>query len=138
MSFRLTGMTAHTMNSRTESIILKIGGQQKELTLFHVAIIMGLGWAFSVFAVICNVLYYAVYPSEVEFEWREKMKIFVFGTQRDFLNLFRCRCSCSSCKSCCQSEVKGSDEEQIALKWWIVPLKMFSFFLSSEKKIWKK
>ena len=123
MFSRLTGMTVNCMLNKTEQIILKIGGQQKELTLRHVGFIMGFGWMFLILAVVSHLLYYAVYPSEVEFEFKGKLKIFVLGTQRDLLNLLRCKCSCTSCSSCstcCQCEegkdVKSSDEEQIALQ----------------------
>ena len=131
MFSRLTILTTSTMFYQKENVKETVEIPMCKLAMEQVEVIIGVGWTFSILALICNLLYYAVYPSEVEFGWKEKTNIYVLGTPRNVLNIFKCSCStccsscccgsscCSSCSPCCQCQRRAndidSDDEQIAL-----------------------
>jgi len=80
-----TVQTVIKAKQEDEIHIYDVNGQKR--TLSHEILYRYLicGWAFYVVAMLCNTFFYAVHPSEVDFDqWDDKFKVFVFGKERDW------------------------------------------------------
>jgi len=65
--------------------IYDVNGQKRDLSHQALYNFLIVGWVSYIVAVICNISYYAVHPSEVDFdEWDDKFKFYFLGTLRDW------------------------------------------------------
>ena len=68
-----------------ESLVLyDVNGLERTLEHSRIHWTIGVGWVFYGLAVFCNVLYYFVHPTDLDFDmWEDKLRVYILGTERD-------------------------------------------------------
>ena len=68
-----------------ESLVLyDVNGLERPLEHSRIHWTIGVGWGFYGLAVFCNVLYYFVHPTDLDFDmWEDKLRVYILGTERD-------------------------------------------------------
>ena len=98
--------------------ILDIDGEAKSFSSTKINMMI-VGWVLYLVAILCNIGYYVVHPSQAEFTWR-KATIYVLGEKKDLwdilrkgLRYLRICLTCSCCKCCKkQEDINNSKQDQ--------------------------
>ena len=84
-NFRFTAITLSKANGTDRLVLYDVNGLERTLEHNRIHWTIGVGWGFYALAVFCNVLYYFVHPSEVDFDiWDDKMRVYILGEECDW------------------------------------------------------
>ena len=116
MIYIITRLTIITLLNSANAKILDIGGEEKIFSSKKIYILISLGWFFHILAIVCNIGYYKVHPSEAEFKCQDA-RIHVFGKERDlwypFKICFKYLKLCLTCACCCEKEGDNNKQQQV-------------------------
>ena len=107
-------LTITTLMNSSNAKILNIDGEETSFSSNKIQILISLGWFFHFLAIVCNICFYLVHPSEAKFRLNQA-KIHVFGKEKvlwyplkicvKYLKL------CFTC-ACCSNNGEGNNNQQ--------------------------
>ena len=108
-------LTITTLMNSSNSKILNIDGEETSFSSNKIQILISLGWFFHFLAIVCNICFYLVHPSEAKFRLNQA-KIHVFGKEKDLWYplkfFFKHLKLCFTCACCCKNGEDNTNHRQ--------------------------
>jgi len=80
-----TAITLSKANGMESLVLYDVNGLERPLEHSRIHWTIRVGWVFYGLAVFCNVLYYFVHPTDLDFDmWEDKLRVYILGTERDW------------------------------------------------------